>query len=505
MNIFSPSGYFWSKLIGITALGITAIILFRCKTSVRNDQAKQYNVLFIIADDLRPQLGCYGDKMVKSPNIDRLAEQGYIFTRAYCQQALCGPSRTSFLTGYRPEKTKVRDIVTHFRSTIPDAITLPQLFKNNGYESVGLFKVFHLVGFAPRGFGNLNDTVSWSIPLWLPTHTSYGTIGDSLFRLSYRAHLKKGPIGYNNLPRSLAFEATDVKDSMMNDGQTAQRAIRYISQLKDKPFFMAVGFYHPHLPFTAPAKYWGLYNEDSLTLPDNQYKPVGAPDYAVVDSKELRSYVNIPDTGTFSTKLKKQLLHGYLASISYVDAQIGLVLDELKRQDLDKNTIIVLMGDHGYQVGEHNMWGKKHTNFEISTHAPLIISVPDMRSGQRIDKLVEFIDIYPTLADLCHLNPPSDLDGRSLLPLLYNPDTSTWNYPAFSSYPRGSRMGTSIRTDDFRLTEWKLNQEEPVYELYDHRSDPEENKNVAGDAEYWKMKNSLGEEVTGFEKLFNNN
>lgn len=475
-------------------LVLVLAIFSYCTGCKEKAQIKKFNVLFITIDDLRPQLGCYGDSIVKSPNIDHLASQGLVFKRAYCQQAICGPSRTSFLTGLRPETIGINDLNTHIRDAAPDVITLPQLFKNSGYYTLGLFKVFHLVGFDPKGFGNMNDSLSWSVPLWMPSRSAWGPYGDSIFQVNYQECLKNGPIGYNNIPRSLAFEAPNIADSLISDGETTQQAIRYLHQLKDKPFFMAVGFYKPHLPYVAPQKYWDLYKKNELKLPDNQYPPVGAPDYAPAGlggDRELRSYTNIPDEGELNEELKQNLLHGYLASISYVDAQVGLLINELKSLGLDKNTIIVLLGDHGYQIGEHNMWGKKHTNYEISTHSPLIISVPGKVKGATTNSLTEFIDLYPTLTELCNLKAPKNLDGISLAPLMENPHQNI-KEAAFSMYPRGTRVGTSMRNDQYRFIVWEsLIEDVTEYELYDHLKDTDENKNLANDPLYSAVMNEL--------------
>ena len=449
------------------------------------------NVLFITVDDLRPQLGCYGDTIVKSPNIDQLAGQGILFERAYCQQALCGPSRTSFLTGLRPGTIGVNNLRKHFRSVRPGIITLPQLFKQNGYVTKSLFKVFHLVGFAPKVWGNMDDSLSWSEPSWLPSRSAWGPYGDSIYQAHYQKCLEKGPVGYQNIPRSLAYEAPGIADDQLSDGETALEAINFLGDHKNDPFFLAVGFYKPHLPFVAPKKYWDLYDRSQLRLPNNQYSPKGAPGYAVADTKELRSYVNIPKEGQFSDLLKGNLLHGYLASISYIDAQVGLILEKLETLGLRENTIVVLLGDHGYQIGEHDMWCKKHTNFEMATRAPLIISAPGQQRGVKTSSLTELIDIYPTIAELANLHPPDDLDGLSLMPLLQNPELNLKAH-AKSSYPRGPGIGHSIRTNRYRLTKW-LNQQDSVvaYELYDHQVDPQENVSVAYDPGYQSILESL--------------
>jgi iduronate 2-sulfatase len=488
-----------NRLLFYVGIGLALLLPACTATDTRLPTA--YNVLFITIDDLRPQLGCYGDTLVQSPNIDALANRGILFKRAYCQQALCGPSRSSFLTGYRPESMALYDIETHFREKVPGVVTLPQLFRQNAYATMGLYKVYHAVGFDPQIFGNLNDTASWSVPHWLPSRSAWGPEGENIYRQSLQACKAKGPLGYGNLPRSLAYEAPDVADSLLSDGETALQAIRLLRRHRDNPFFMAVGFYKPHLPFVAPEKYWNLYSREKLVLPSNQYPPGNAPAFALTDSKELRSYTNIPGEGDFSDTLKKDLLHGYLASISYIDAQVGLILDELERLKLKDKTIVVLLGDHGFQVGEHGMWAKKHTNYEISTRTPLIISVPGNRYKPAVtNALVELVDIYPTLAELCGLPVPPHVEGASMEKLLQHPDMP-WKQAAFSVYPRnipevGNCLGKAIRTDRYRLVEWAVPEKNFVtYELYDHTTDPMENVNVAGEPHYREVVKELASQL----------
>ncbi|MFN4146567.1 MAG: sulfatase [Runella sp.] len=448
-------------------------------------------MLFIMVDDLRPQLGCYGDTIVKSPHIDRLATEGIVFKRAYCQQALCSPSRTSLLTGRYPETTQVFDITTHFRRHLPDVITLPQRFKQEDYQTVGLNKIFHLVGFEPQLFGDLDDTASWTIPHWVPTRSGWGPEGEVIYQQSRATALKNGPLGYGNIPRSLAYEAPNVPDSSLSDGETAQEALRQLRKLSqsDQPFFLAVGFYKPHLPFVAPKKYWELYDPKMLQLPKNQFFPKNAPTYAGINLNELRSYTNIPKTGEIDPVLGKALLHGYLACISYVDAQIGLVLAELDSLGLRDNTIVVLLGDHGFQVGEHGFWGTKHTNFETSTHTPLIISAPKkwirnkhVKPFIKTESIVELVDVYPTLLEMTGLPPDIALEGESLVKFFKNPKAKG-KTAALSVYPKDNRMGRSIRTDRYRLTAWQAKDGSTDYELYDHQTDPQENENVASSIE----------------------
>ena len=465
------------------------ILLIGCHSPNTLADKRHYNILFITIDDLRPQLGCYNDPLAKTPHIDKLASQGLLFERAYCQTALCGPSRTSFLSGYYPYTLGGLNNQTHLRDVKPGAVTLPQLFKNNGYETTGLFKIFHLAGFDPNLFENNNDTASWTIPHWTPSRSSWGPYGDSIYQESKAICLARGPINYSNIPRSLAYEAPEIPDSMLSDGETAQQAIRYLRMLSEKPFFLAVGFYKPHLPFVAPKKYWDLYNKEEIELPVNQYAPEGVPEAFLPDTKELRSYVNIPDDSPFSESLKKDLLHGYLASISYIDAQVGLILNELVEQGLRERTIVVLLGDHGYQIGEHNLWCKKHTNFDKATRVPMIISVPQRADrGHRTNALVELVDIFPTLADLCGISPPPDLDGSSLVPVLENP-RKPWSEVAFSEYGVNQSQ-KSIKTDQYRLNK-RIRAEGPFFEFYDHHRDKDENINLATQPEFQTLIDSL--------------
>lgn len=444
---------------------------------------QRLNVLFITVDDLRPQLGCFGDEVVKSPNIDRLASRGVVFERAYCQMALCSPSRTSFLTGLRPDTTKVFDLLTHFRETVPDAVTLPQLFKNNGYYSHGLYKVFHLGGSMPT-VGNMNDAASWSDAQELPSAGVYGPQGKALLEADTEAYKRDRANGIIRPVRSLAMEVPDVSDEALSDGEVARRAVSVLRKHVREHFFLAVGFYKPHLPFVAPKKYWDLYRPEDLRLPDNRYTPKGAPPYSVVDASELRQFVDIPKQGPITEELGRKLLHGYLASISYVDAQIGLVLDELDRLRLSDKTVVVLLGDNGFQIGEHDMWARKHTNFETSARVPLIIAPPRFGRGFKSRTVVELLDVYPTVADLCGLQPPANLQGQTLRRALAAQDPM-WSRAAWTQYPRGPLMGRSVTDGRFRYTEWARQGQHPeAVELYDHSSDPDENVSVASGAKY---------------------
>lgn len=445
------------------------------------------NVLLITIDDLRPQLGCYGDRYARTPNIDRLAARGTVFERAYCQQALCGPSRSSFLTGLRPETLGIYDIETHFRSKVPDVVTLPQYFKNHGYYTRGFQKVFHLAGFDPE-IGNLNDPPSWSEELYLPRKPHYGPEGQRVLDEAYaRIRAAGGKPGYTNLPRSFAVEAPEVGDEDLADGDVAREALATLRRVKDRPFFLAVGFYKPHLPFVAPKRYWDLYDERALELPRNQHPPDGTPEWVVPGWNELGSYVGMPKHGPMPPELGRRLLHGYLASISYVDALVGGLLGELDRLGLRGNTVVTLLGDNGFQLGEHGAWANKHSNFETSARVPLIVSAPGQRrAGARSKALVELVDLYQTLAVCCGLPAPESLEGSSLRPLLDEP-ARPWKRAAFSLHPRGKRMGRSARTERYRYTEWALPGQRPdTFEFYDHSTDPGENVNLAAASGYRK-------------------
>jgi arylsulfatase A-like enzyme len=435
--------------------------------------ATRPNVLFFAIDDLRPELGCYGHQTILTPNIDRLAKRGMVFQRAYCQQAVCSPSRSSLLTGTRPDTTKVWDLVTHFRTALPDVVTLPQHFKNNGYFVQGMGKLYH---------GGYDDPPSWSVPWQTPQAPDYATPDTSAPAAEVQKKKKKKQDGQRREP----FEAGAVADDFYKDGKTAALAIETLRDTgkKPQPFFLAVGFSKPHLPFISPKKYWDLYDPAKIALAPNQQPPRGAPEYALTNGGEVRNYRGVPAEGPLPEPLQRQLKHGYYAAASYTDAQIGKVLDELDRLGLTQNTIVVLWGDHGWKLGEHGSWAK-HSNVENDTNAPLIVSAPGMKAaGKRSRALVEFVDIYPTLADCAGLPLPKHLEGVSLKPLLDRPDRP-WKSAAFSQYPRGpQRMGYSMRTDRYRLTVWVDRQDHTkveFVELYDHQTDPREDTNIAGE------------------------
>ncbi len=441
--------------------------------------AKRPNVLFIAVDDLRPQLGCYGHKEIISPNIDRLAASGIRLDRAYCQQAICAASRCSLLSGCRPDTTKIYDLDHPLRQMMPDIVSLPQLFKTNGYTTISLGKIYH---------HRDDDLVGWSEK---PGYEKGGWKGrgylapesiEDIQAMPTQPKAKKGKPDPDKVKKGLgpAFEDPDVPDDAYADGIISDNAIARLQKFAadGEPFFLAVGFYKPHLPFNAPKKYWDMYPPEKVHLPANNKPPTGATKFTLTDWGEMRQYTNIPKTGPCSDELARKLIRGYCACVTYTDTMIGRVLDELDRLKLRDNTVIVLWGDHGWKLGEYGCWCK-HTNVELDTRAPLIFSGLGVKPGQVSEGLCEFVDIYPTLAELCGLNAPTTCEGISLVPLLSDPGRP-WKSAAFSQYPRGNVMGYTMRTDRWRYTKWLDRRGGKVVaeELYDHQANPGENHNV---------------------------
>ncbi len=445
-----------------------------CCAALTAAETKPLNVLFIAVDDLRPEVNASGSKVIKTPNMDRIAARGTTFDRAYCQQAVCSPSRSSLMTGRRPDATRVWDLETHFRTALPDAVTVAQYFKNHGYHSQGMGKIFH---------GGFDDAPSWTVPWQTPKAPQYANPENQ--------RLQAGNIDKKGRGRGPAYESGDVPDDTYTDGKTARLAAKTLGELKQqgKPFFLAVGMAKPHLPFVAPKKYWDLYDPKEIYVPAYQKLPAGAPGFVGHTNGELKSYAGIPDADPVPADLARTLRHGYYAAISYMDAQVGIVLDALEKEGLADSTVIVLWGDHGWQLGEHGLW-HKHTNFEVSARAPLLISMPGQKAaGRKSASLAEFIDIYPTLADACGLPKPKDVEGVSLKPIL--DDASAQVRPvAISQYPRSdagkSLMGYSIRDERWRLTLWRDRKDNSIHatELYDEANDPHETVNVATQAEH---------------------
>jgi len=434
------------------------------------------NVLLICVDDLKPVLGCYGDKVVQTPNIDRLASRSMRFDAAYCNQAVCSPSRNALLTGLRPQTLGIYDLGTNFRQGRQNAVTMPQWFKANGYSAQGMGKIFHV------GHGNTNDEASWSVPYFRGKVVDYA-LPENKRELSREEAMfdNKSPA---NLPRGAALENADVPDDTYSDGKVAAEAIRRLeaaAKNPGEPVFLAVGFLKPHLPFCAPRKYWDLYKTDQFQLPAVRRAPEGAPAYAPTAFGELRNYKDVPDKGEIPEDLQRKLIHGYHAATSYMDAQVGKVLDALDASPLKDNTVIVLWGDHGWHLGDHGMWSK-HTNYEQATRIPLLVKAAGQTKGGASGAMVETVDIYPTLCELAGLKTPEKLDGISFAPLVTGKSAQGERDHVTHVFPRGNRLGRAIRTPTHRFVEWKTigaPADTAEVELYDYAADPLERKNLA--------------------------
>lgn len=457
------------------------------------------NVLFVAVDDLRPELGCYGNELIRTPNLDRLASRSVVFRRAYCQSPVCGPSRASLLTGLRPDTTKVWGNRKHFREILPDIVTMPQRFKQEGYHTQAIGKILH---------GKMSDAASWSVPAWPPGGRQAGMQYIDVERLAaMRAkepdRLVPGPeIPTLEWKKQNSWQAPEVPDNALQDGQVADRAVEALRKLRDENFFLAVGFQKPHLPFTAPKKYFDLYDPDGLPVPEDAHRPVDSPDTAFTRWQELRGYTDIPREGPLPPGKARELIHGYYAATSYMDAQAGRVLDELDRLGLSERTAVVMFGDHGWHLGEQDLWAKTAT-FELTARAPLMMHVPGMSSaGRQCDGLVEFVDMYPTLCEASGIEAPSSLEGISMMPLLEDPRRS-WKQAAFTQIPRPylasedwEHMGYSMRTDRYRYTEWvDRSCTVQARELYDFRIAPTETVNLAGRAEHRALVESLSRQM----------
>ena len=425
---------------------------------------KRPNVLFIAVDDLRPLLGCYQQDQIRSPNIDALAKRGTVFKRAYCQIAVCGASRASLLTGMRPTPTRFLNYKTYADTDVPNAMTLPQEFKANGYHCISNGKIFH----------HRNDTAnrSWSEAPWKPTMGGASPLAPSSKNL--RGGTKnRGPI----------FESPNVPDNAYPDGQIAEKTIRDIQRMhrEGKTFFVACGFLKPHLPFYAPKKYWEMYDYGDLKVAENQFKPTNAPK-SLRGSEEIKNY---HDRGIEynSEQWHRSCRHGYFACVSYVDAQIGKLLNILEELEIRQDTIVVLWGDHGFHLGEHNFWGK-HNVMHLATRSPLIVSAPKFKAAN-CDRLVEFVDIYPSLCELAGISTSNDaLQGTSFVPLLSSPDRP-WKKAAFSKY--GNAI--SVITERYNYAEF-VNGEKLLFDL---TQDAAENVNLSSDVKHQETVTELSQ------------
>ncbi len=463
-----------------------ALLLLSCLSALA---APKKNVLLLVSDDCGTRMGTYGGPAL-TPNIDALAREGVRFDRAYCQYALCNPSRTSFLTGLRPDTTGVYDNAKEFRKVIPDMVTLPQMFKNNGYTVGRIGKLYHYGVPKEIGTDGLDDPQSWE-QVWNPRgrdcddEDKIFSIGVSAASPAGKAKGKAGQIlvGSRNYGGTLSWLAADGTDAEQTDGKIAAQAISFLQEKRTKPFFLAVGFFRPHTPYVAPKKYFENYPKDKLELvPDPAADRASKPTVALSNTS-VANYGMAEDT-------QRTAKQAYLASMTFMDAQFGLVLAELKKQGLDKNTVVIFISDHGYNLGEHGLW-QKRSLYEDSARVPFIIRDPDSKAnGQSTKRVAELLDLYPTVADLCGLQPDKRAQGKSLRPLLEAPDRPWANVaytqvdfgPANGKKGGANKIGRSVRTERFRYTEW--NGGELGVELYDHDKDPRELTNVAKDPAY---------------------
>jgi len=461
-------------------------VLFAAALSPAAALAAKPNVLLILVDDLKPVLGTYGDQTAVTPAMDKLAARGMRFDLAYANQAVCAPSRYNLMLGSRSTSTGMYGLGGSLRANHPDAVTLPQYFSKHGYHSQSLGKVFHI------GHGNPGDPASFDVPHFkdfvveyvLPESTGGRLTREEAFFNNIRTNVPN-----KELARGAAWESAKVADEAYADGRVAAETIRRLEAWKqdpEKPFFIASGYARPHLPFTAPKKYWDLYDPATLPLPKVLEAPADAPDFAVKRGGEIQQYFPVPENAEIGPDLARQLIHGYYASVSYVDAQIGKVLDALDRLGLAENTIVVLWGDHGFHLGDHGMW-TKHTNYEQATRIPLLIRAPGVtKPGSSTRQLAETVDIYATLVELAGLpapEVPQPLDGVSLVPVLRRPDARVRDH-AYHAFPRGAFLGRAIRTERYRLVEWTPLRNgdgngRAVLELYDFEADPLETRNLA--------------------------
>ena len=506
------------------------VLIIGC--SQKNSYQKK-NVLFIVVDDLKPLLGSYGYGEVISPNIDKLASEGVLFSKDYAQQAICTASRMSFITCKRPDYTKIWDLSTKLRQTRPDITTIPQYFKENGYETVGMGKVMH-------GASN-NDPQSWTMPFISNENFDYADgykMPANLYQspeihkkwdslqtaLDADSNADRGWVAVNSVMKSAGLrpltENLDVPDNAYADGASTFKTIELLNEFKkeNKNFFLTIGFQKPHLPFTPPKKYWDLYDRNKIDLAEFQKKSDGSPLEAYHQSGELRNYhdaePSMDENGIVNEDKQRELIHGYMASVSFIDAQLGLILNHLKSLGMDKNTVVIFFGDHGWHLGDHGLWNK-HSNFEEATRTPLIFKSPDIEGGFINDSPVELLDIFPTICNLAGIPIPEDLDGVSLVPILDKKSESLKEF-AISQYPRRCNvmrsvigrypddctlMGYAVRNDRYRYIAWvsgnfedrsSFNNDKIIMEeLYDYEIDPLETRSFSLDSKYQKIKDKM--------------
>lgn len=461
----------WSKIFLVVVI---TIISSSCETKSNKKQGThpKPNILFIAVDDLRPQLSSYGVSQIISPSIDKLASESIIFNKAYCNVPVCGASRASLLAGVRPARNRFVGYNTYQQKDMPGVLSLPMHFRNNGYTTVSNGKIYHHLD---------DDANAWN-EIWHPEISKNTSWRD--YQTPANISLDRGPHS-----RGLAYEKVEGNDSLYFDGKTTLKSVNDLKKLSEngKPFFLAVGFRKPHLPFNAPAKYWDLYKRDSFILPYNYIQPVSTPEDAFHNFGELRAYTGIPHDRFLNVEEAKMLIHGYNACVSYIDAQIGELLKTLDELKISDNTIIVLWGDHGWNLGNHKMW-TKHCNFETALRVPLIIKVPGKTSGKTTEAITELIDIYPSLCELADIALPTHLDGKSFVPVI-NGKKEVKNY-AISKY----HDGITLIKDDIFYTEW-LNDEGVVRSkmMFDQKLDPLELNNIVNDPKNKTKVNELSE------------
>ena len=452
------------------------LVLFSVTLNSQN-QTPPKNVLFVMVDDLRPELSLYGQNQIISPNIDALGASGVTFNRAYCNVPVCGASRASLLTGVRPTANRFLTYHSRIKEDMPDVVNIVQYFKDRGYSTVSNNKITHIK----------NDIDAWDEEWYPKAKTWRNYLSEE--NLTLEAANKAGH----------AYENIDVPDAAYIDGQTALKSIEDLKKFKEDgaPFFLAVGFVKPHLPFNAPKKYWDLYDPNAITLPEHATFPESAPQNAKHNWGELRSYIDIPKTGPLTEAMAKKLIHGYYASVSYVDAQIGVLINSLTELGLRENTVIVLVGDHGWSLSDHGLWAK-HSNFEVALQVPLIISDSRLPNAARTNSIAELVDLYPTLCELTAGESPTHLQGSSLVSALKSPATIFKN----SALARWKK-GETLIVDQLFYTEWKRKNKVVSKMLYNHETDPNETINLANDPAYLSIVKALSQQLKQFKTTFN--
>ena len=461
------------------------LVLLSCSEKATEQVAQKPNILLLYIDDLRPELASFGSLQILSPNIDALAEKGVMFTNAYCNVPVCGASRASMLTGMLPTQNRFLDYKTFVENEVPEAVTVPELLKNNGYTTISNGKIYH----------HLDDRDSDWNEVWRPyafDKTDTGLAPTDYWQSIWKDY--KNPYNasqYRITDRGPAYEGEDVLDSTYIDGLLTEKVIRDIKKLKKgkKPFFLTAGFISPHLPFNAPKKYWDLYDRNTIKQPENyNYTPIDAPEISISNWPEMRSYTNIPRQGQVSDRVAIDLIHGYYATISYTDALVGKILNALKEEGLENNTVVILVSDHGYNLQEHTQWAK-FTNYNTSTQVPLIIYNPLSKIKGTTNALTSLVDVYPTLVEICEIEAPKkQLDGVSLVPVLDNLNSEGQAHVFIKK-----NNGFTLKTRDFSYTEFITPKDNSTVArmLYDHRTTKSENINVVDQKEFKSIVSEL--------------